>query len=1114
MRHLTVFLAGVLAILAGTNAYAQVQREAAPYVVAFTFQGNYSFDNLPPEEALAVFNEGALDGWGLKCGAGAYSIDPVQGVEERGEAIAFLKSRTNEGKHIWPVLFVTRILKPGKGIGSHPPEARRKLAGIPGIDLENETGAREAFERDWRNGLRIAKALGSPGIMFDCEWYTNGDISVIEKLARMRGEDEATTIAKCEALGARLAGIIEESYPEAVVIWFYTGLHEPEAQWTSIARIALGAVKRSKEIGSEQLHVDGGENGVGYLHRSLDALKARIHNRWIETRELLLAYPNFQLGGVLAPYVDVKERVTWMRYGEIGSERTADDFQGHFEALFTNYRYTWLYGTHMSDLGFTGFNPWEAKHSAAMSGPLRRAKKSARYGPPDPAAMSLKKVPEEGSFDSLEHAGLAREVWVDLGAPGNAKIVPQYWRGRNVGPNAADGEGGRVVPEPIEAGGKKWTARMEFDRNKVPAWPWPGISLTDLPAIDLRNYEAIAVEVHNPNDKPLKIRFSLFTDEAFPNDLWGASTSEIAANSSQVLSYANVTKPIKAISFAGVNSPDPVVQIYVSPVFLIRSASAYVVGFTFQNGYSFDNIPPQETLQVFNDGALDGWGMSYVGASDFKKGLAPADLEKEIDFLRTNTRLDKHVWPVMFITQIIQPQPGKANWMPRKEKRKTVDVIRGMDLEDEAGARQIFEENWRNALHIAKALDSPGIMFDPEWYTNGDIRYIDKLAKMRGEDETTTIAKCEALGARLADITEAAYPGAVVIWFYTGLHTPKEEWTSVARICLGAIKRAKEICSKQLHVDGGESGLGYLHRSVDALKARIHNRWIETRGLLLTYPNFEMGGVLAPYVDVTTRVAWMTFDRIGSEQKAADFQPHFGTLFTNYRYTWIYGAGVTDLQSFHPWQDAHSKAMSAPLARAKENARYAPPDLAKLPEAKRPEGLSFDSLDYAQLAREVWVDLGTPGNAKIVPHYWRGQSQDPNAATGEGGRVIGEPVEAAGKSWTARIEFDRSKVSKWPWPAISLTNLPLNDISAYAGMTVEVYNPSDKPLYVRFALFTPGAFPNDQWGCLNETVPAKSSYVFSFTGVTKPINAISFAAVKQPDPVMRIYVSRVFLIRE
>ena len=59
-------------------------------------------------------------------------------------------------------------------------------------------------------------------------------------------------------------------------------------------------------------------------------------------------------------------------------------------------------------------------------------------------------------------------------------------------------------------------------------------------------------------------------------------------------------------------------------------------------------------------------------------------------------------------------------------------------------------------------------------------------------------------------------------------------------------------------------------------------------------------------------------------------------------------------------------------------------------------------------------------------------------------------------------------ISRWPWPAISVTDLPVTDISGYQGMAVEVY---------------------------------------------KPIHAISFAAVKQPNTLMRIYVSPVFTLR-
>ena len=542
-----------------------------------------------------------------------------------------------------------------------------------------------------------------------------------------------------------------------------------------------------------------------------------------------------------------------------------------------------------------------------------------------------------------------------------------------------------------------------------------------------------------------------------------------------------------------------------------RETTSYVVGFTFQNGYAFDNIPPREVLHTFNDGAFDGFGVSY---EKFKRGPRADDLQTEIAFLSANVRPGKHIWPVVFITPILQFVPGKvhASWGVNAEMHAQADIP-GLDLENETGARDVLEHNWRNALLIARKLGSPGIMFDAEFYFGG-IEDMADLAERRGEDIATSAAKCRALGARLADIAEEAYPGAVVFWFFTDLHRPQEKWSPVPYICLGALQRAREIDSRQLHVDGGETGVGYLHRSLDALKVRIHNRWIETRDFVQAYPNFELGGVLAPYVDVKERVPWMTFDQIGEEQTAADFEGHFETLFENYRYTWIYGTHVSPLTGFNPWDGEHSAAMSEPLLSAKEEAHYTSPDFARFGDKRLPEGLLFDTLDDADTSREIWVDLGAPGNAKIVAEYWRGRRQAPNGEPGDGGRLVSEAIEAAGKNWTAQIEFDGNQLTRWPWPAISVTNLRRNDISTYTGMAVEVHNPSEKPLFVRFSLFTPGAFPNDQWGCLNETIPPESSHVFSFTNVTKPIHAISFAAVRQPDPLMRIYVSPVFLFKE
>ena len=536
----------------------------------------------------------------------------------------------------------------------------------------------------------------------------------------------------------------------------------------------------------------------------------------------------------------------------------------------------------------------------------------------------------------------------------------------------------------------------------------------------------------------------------------------------------------------------------------------YAVAFTFQGGFTFAEPMGEAELAAFNAGGLDGFGLSYVSASSYEAGLPVAELAEQIAFMRAHLRPGKHIWPVMYITRILQANPGAANWMPRD--RQAVAGIRGIDLENSAGARQVFEHNWRQSLLAAKALGSPGIMFDPEWYTNGDIRYLDQLAAMRGEALAETVAKCEALGARLADITQETYPGAAVFWFYTGLHTPESEWTSIARICLGVVKRAASQGYRQLHIDGGENGVGYLHRSVSALEARIHNRWVETAPLLCKFPNLELGGVLAPYVDVRKRVSWMTFARIGTEQTAAEFQPHFELLFRNYRFVWFYGTHKEGQTGFNPWEHEHSLAMAAPLNAARAAVAWSPPARDRLPQRKLAEESGFDSLDYGRTEKRVWVDLAAPGTARIEPHYGRGVSADPNAATGAGARVIPESVAAAGRLWSAQIEFDGSKVTRWPWPAVTITNLPEEDISNFRAAAFEVYNPTDRLLTVRFALFTHGSFPSDQWGCLNAEVPPRSAHLFSFARVTKPIRAVSVALVRQPEPLLRLYVSPLTLI--
>lgn len=537
----------------------------------------------------------------------------------------------------------------------------------------------------------------------------------------------------------------------------------------------------------------------------------------------------------------------------------------------------------------------------------------------------------------------------------------------------------------------------------------------------------------------------------------------------------------------------------------------YLLGFTFQGGYSFDQLMPEEPLQVFNAGAFDGWALIYIWNYADRQATPPAELADELAWLKQRLAPGKHVWPAVSLSRIIQPRP---DYLSARTGIPFHDIP-GMDLENEAGVRAIFETEWRNACLLARQLGSPGILFDPEWYGNGAASDPAKLARMRNEDVATTTAKCRAFGARLADITDAAYPGCHVVTMYTTLYWRPQRRTTIAHIHLGMIQRARESGSRLKLIDGGELGVGYLHTSIAALQERIFNRWIETRDLLEAYPNYELGGVLAPYVDRGARSPWVTDERIGPEQGAEDFVPHFRELFRNYRYTWVYGTHTPKATGFNPWGPEHSAVMSAALERARRVAVHAPPALDALPREKVPEGDRGWTADrISRLPRQVLVDWVKPGAARIIRKYYRGQVEAPEAAA-----IIPGPHKAGAREWHARIDFDKTLLAKWPWPGVTAVTQPASeaDTGADGAVWTEVYNASSSPIQIRLATFLSGGasvIANAYAGYTDghNIGPGESRKLFC-KDLTGPIEAVSLAAVGQPDDRMSIYVSPLYRAR-
>ena len=70
---------------------------------------------------------------------------------------------------------------------------------------------------------------------------------------------------------------------------------------------------------------------------------------------------------------------------------------------------------------------------------------------------------------------------------------------------------------------------------------------------------------------------------------------------------------------------------------------------------------------------------------------------------------------------------------------------------------------------MARALGGPGIVLDLEVYNHSDGYRVEWIAQRQGKTPAEVIAALENLGARLADITGAEFPHAVLWSLFTAV---------------------------------------------------------------------------------------------------------------------------------------------------------------------------------------------------------------------------------------------------------------------------------------------------------------------------------------------------------
>ena len=327
-------------------------------------------------------------------------------------------------------------------------------------------------------------------------------------------------------------------------------------------------------------------------------------------------------------------------------------------------------------------------------------------------------------------------------------------------------------------------------------------------------------------------------------------------------------------------------------------------------------------LAQFDRSPYDGLAVSFAGAYDASPVLSLGPMEAQIASWKKSTAKD--IWPWVSLNRMIGANEAEGNQLT---KVPYFQRFQGLDLDGKAGAQQDFLENWRNALRLARETRVPGIVCDLEFYNNYKAYDLAELARMTSMPRADVTNALRQVGARMADISAAEYPGASIWLLFTGYTRPEYRVIDGQPYYLAATYIAEglldQIQKKHLPLrvlSGGEVGLGYCHNSVQDLRRAIEKRAAAFAPLLEKYNGIlELAGTMTLWSDRSAKKNWVAQGACGTSSAATveDLIPYMELLFRSYRYNWIYGSTNGGYFAF---QDTSAPRFDAAIAKARARA--------------------------------------------------------------------------------------------------------------------------------------------------------------------------------------------------
>ena len=356
---------------AGTNGVGgQNRSKGKPLGDHYLLLVNTAIARLMDSGKMLQFNESSYDGLAVAFWH-AYDTSPVPSVKEMDAKIADWKKLTK--KDIWPWVYINRMV----GV-----DAREKNSytndpyfhHIQGADLDDNAGARKDFLEDWKNALQVAKDSHSPGIVCDLEFYNYHKEYDIGELAQQSEKKPQDVAALLKDLGARMADIAAERFPDATLWFLFTGFGYPafktienQPYYPSPTYIAMGLLDEIQKKNYRLKVISGGEGSLAYCHSSVEQFREAIEKRAAKFAPQLSKYAGIlELSGTMTLWSEPSAKKGFLSEGDCGTATaaTVEDLEPYVELLLKSFRYNWIYGS--ADGGYRAFDPQSAPRFDAV----------------------------------------------------------------------------------------------------------------------------------------------------------------------------------------------------------------------------------------------------------------------------------------------------------------------------------------------------------------------------------------------------------------------------------------------------------------------------------------------------------------------------------------------------------------------------------------------------------------------------------------------------------------------------------------------------------------------------------------------------------------------------